>query len=150
MTFLLLSERVDGTPAECAHLRMLLTCFRADPPPMRLPQVTSRPLAEVLAAGTIDRDVFQAGFEIMAARYRQLGVRGLLPLERVWTGVRSAAMPGSARGYGGFHFPNQGYRHVQMDAAVTVFGNLVGRDPVSRQLAAIDLVRSYAHDCLHG
>jgi hypothetical protein len=36
-----------------------------------------------------------------------------------------------------------------MDAAVTVFGDLAGRTPVSPQSAALDLVRSYAHDCLH-
>jgi hypothetical protein len=29
MTFLLPGERIDGTAAECAHLRLLLTCFRA-------------------------------------------------------------------------------------------------------------------------
>ena len=36
-----------------------------------------------------------------------------------------------------------------MDAAVTVYGDLTGRTPVSPQSAALDLVRSYAHDCLH-
>jgi hypothetical protein len=36
-----------------------------------------------------------------------------------------------------------------MDAAVTVFGDLTGQAPVSPQSAALDLVRSYAHDCLH-
>jgi hypothetical protein len=53
------------------------------------------------------------------------------------------------RGWGGFHHPAQGYRHIQMDAAVTVFGDLTGRTPVWPQSAALDLVRSYAHDCLH-
>jgi hypothetical protein len=36
-----------------------------------------------------------------------------------------------------------------MDAAVTVFGDLTGTAPASPQAAALDLVRSYAHDCLH-
>jgi hypothetical protein len=36
-----------------------------------------------------------------------------------------------------------------MDAAVTLFGDLTGHGPVSPQAAALDLVRSYAHDCLH-
>jgi hypothetical protein len=85
----------------------------------------------------------------MADRYRQLGIRALLPLERVWVGTRSAAGPGTARSYGGFHHPAQGYRHVQMDAAVTVFGDLTGAAPVSPKAAALDLVRAYAHDCLH-
>jgi hypothetical protein len=36
-----------------------------------------------------------------------------------------------------------------MDAAVTVFGDHTGQTPASPQAAALDLVRSYAHDCLH-
>ena len=149
MTFLPPGERIDGTTAECAHLHLLLACFRASPPPMRLPEVTGRPLPELLGTGIIDKDVFDAGYAIMAARYERLGIRALLPLERVWTGTRSAAAPGSVRGHGGFHHPAQGYRHIQMDAAVTVYGDLTGRTPVSPQSAALDLVRSYAHDCLH-
>jgi hypothetical protein len=142
-------EHLDGTTAECAHLHLLLACFRASPPPMRLPGVTGRPLPEVLGTGVIDPDVFHTGYAIMAARYEQLGIRALLPLERVWAGTRSAARHGTARGYGGFHHPAQGYRHIQMDAAVTVFGDLTGQTPASPQAAALDLVRSYAHDCLH-
>jgi hypothetical protein len=103
-------EHLDGTSAECAHLHLLLACFRASPPPMRLPEVTGRPLPEVLGTGIIDPDVFRAGRAIMAARYEQLGIRALLPLERVWAGTRSAARPGTARGHGGFHHPAQGYR----------------------------------------
>jgi hypothetical protein len=149
MTFMPPGEHVDGTVAECAHLHLLLSCFRASPPPMRLPGVTGVPLPDLLAAGTVDPDVFRAGHDIMAARYEQLGIRALLPLERVWVGTRSAAAPGTARSHGGFHHPAQGYRHVQMDAAVTLFGDLAGRSPVCPQSAALDLMRSYAHDCLH-
>lgn len=149
MTFLPPGERIDGTTAECAHLHLLLACFRASPPPMRLPDVTGRPLTELLGTGIVDKDVFNAGYDIMAARYERLGIRVPLPLERVWTGTRSAARPGTARTFGGFHHPAQGYRHIQMDAAVTLFGDLTGQAPVSPQSAALDLVRSYAHDCLH-
>ena len=85
----------------------------------------------------------------MAARYEQLGVRALLPLDRVWAGTRSTSKPGTARSHGGFHHPAQGYRHIQMDATVTVLGDLTGEAPASPQSAALDLVRSYAHDCLH-
>jgi hypothetical protein len=116
---------------------------------MRLPGVTGHPLPEVLGTGVIDPDVFRTGYAIAAARYRQLGIRALLPLVRVWVGTRSAAGPGAARSYGGFHHPAQGYRHIQMDTAVTMFGDLTTRTPVSPQVAALDLVRSYAHDCLH-
>jgi hypothetical protein len=142
-------EHLDGTTAERAHLHLLLACFRASPPPMRLPGVAGRPLPEVLGTELIDPDVFHMGYAIMAARYRKLGIRALLPLERVWVGTRSTAEPGTARSYGGFHHPAQGYRHVQMDAAITVFGDLTGAAPVSPKAAALDLVRSYAHDCLH-
>jgi hypothetical protein len=83
MTFLLPGERIDGTPAQCAHLHLLLACFRASPPPMRLPGVTGRPLPELLGTGIIDKDLFGAGYDIMAGRYERLGVRALLPLERV-------------------------------------------------------------------
>jgi hypothetical protein len=149
MTFMPPGERLDGTIAECAHLHLLLACFRASPPPMRLPQVTGRPLPYLLGTGIIDADVFTTGYDIMAARYERLDVRALLPLERVWAGIRSAARPGTARSHGGFHHPAQGYRHIQMDAAVTVYGDLTGQAPVSPQSAALDLIRSYAHDCLH-
>ena len=149
MTLMPPGEHLDGTTAECAHLHLLLACFRASPPPMRLPEVTGHPLPEVLGTGIIDPDVFHTGYAIMAARYEQLGIRALLPLERVWAGTCSAARPGTARGHGGFHHPAQGYRHIQMDAAVTVFGDLTGQTPASPQAAALDLVRSYAHDCLH-
>ena len=149
MTFMPPGEHLDGTAAECAHLHLLLACFRASPPPMRLPEVTGGPLPEVLGTGIIDPDVFHTGYAIMAARYEQLAVGALLPLERVWTGTCSTARPGAVRSHGGFHHPAQGYRHIQMDAAVTVFGDLTGAAPVSPQAAALDLVRSYAHDCLH-
>jgi hypothetical protein len=149
MTFLLPGERTDGTAAESAHLRLLLTCFRVGSPPMRLPEVTGRPLLELLDSGVINADVFRGGYAITGARYERLGVHGLLPLERVWVGTRSAAVPGTARSHGGFHHPAQGYRHIQMDAAVTAYGDLTGQQRVSPQSAALDLVRSYAHDCLH-
>lgn len=149
MTFLPPSERIDGTTAECVHLHLLLACFRTSPPPMRLPDVTGCSLPELLAAGIIDKDVFSTGYDIMADRYGRLGISALLPLERVWVGTRSAARPGTARSYGGFHHPAQGYRHIQMDATVTLFGDLTGQALVSPQSAALDLIRSYAHDCLH-
>jgi hypothetical protein len=149
MTFLPPGEHIDGTIAECAHLNLLLACFRASPPPMRLPEVTGRPLRDLLGTGIVDKDVFSAGYAIMASCYERLGIRALLPLERVWVGTRSTANPGTARSHGGFHHPAQGYRHIQMDAAVTVYGDLTGRTPLSPQSAALDLVRSYAHDCLH-
>jgi hypothetical protein len=93
--------------------------------------------------------VFETGCAFMAERYQQLGARVLLPLERVWAGTRSTAAPWSSRAFGGFHHPSQGYRHVQMDATITLYGSLISDQPKSPQVTAVDLVRSYAHDCLH-
>jgi hypothetical protein len=61
VTFMPPGEHLDGTTAECAHLYLLLACFRAGPPPMRLPGVTGYPLPEVLGTGVIDPDVFYTG-----------------------------------------------------------------------------------------
>lgn len=83
MNFMPPGEHVDGTVAECAHLHLLLSCFRASPPPMRLPEVTGRPLPELLSAGTVDQGVFRVGYDIMANRYEQLGIRALLPGARL-------------------------------------------------------------------
>jgi hypothetical protein len=44
MNFLPPGERIDGTAAECAHLHLLLACFRINPPPMRLPDVAGYPI----------------------------------------------------------------------------------------------------------
>jgi hypothetical protein len=41
--------------------------------------------------------------------------------------------------------PGQGYRHLQMDAAITVYGDLTRQLTASPQAIAVDLVRSYAH-----
>ena len=67
MTLMPPGEHLDGTTAECAHLHLLLACFRASPPPMRLPEVTGRPLPEVLAAGIIDPEVFRTGYAVVYA-----------------------------------------------------------------------------------
>jgi hypothetical protein len=50
MTFMPPGERIDGTVAVCARLHLLLACFRASPPPMRLPEVSGRPLPDLLAS----------------------------------------------------------------------------------------------------
>jgi hypothetical protein len=82
---------------------------------------------------------------VLRPRYAELGLSRLLPLERVLVGIRSSE-PGA---WGGFHFPNQGYRHLQMRALVTVSGLLNTGLPARPVLAALDMLRAYAHDCLH-
>jgi hypothetical protein len=112
------------------------------------PQMAFRPLPRVLAAwraAGLDTRPFREGLVLLRSRYAALGLTRLLPLDRVMVGVRSGR-PGA---YGGFHHPNQGYRHLQMRALVTVSGCLASGSPDDAPLAALDLLRSYAHDCLH-
>lgn len=90
-------------------------------------------------------DIFHAGFAVMAARYESLGLHQLLPLDRVWVGVRSER----TGVFGGFHHLDQGYRHLQMGAVVTRYGDLSDPAIPSPALVALDLLRAYAHDCLH-
>jgi hypothetical protein len=73
----------------------------------------------------------------------------VLPPSRVWVGVASSAPPGDPASFGGFHHPGQGYRHLQMTATITAYGPLTPRACTSPQAIALDLLRSYAHDCLH-
>lgn len=78
-------------------------------------------------------------------RYAALGLRNLLPLDRVLVGSTSQR----SGAFGGFHHPNQGYRHLQMYALITMHGDMAGSMPAVPPLAVLDLLRAYAHDCLH-
>ncbi|WP_380280876.1 hypothetical protein [Kitasatospora purpeofusca] len=91
------------------------------------------------------REVFRQGATLLASRYRQLGLNQLLPIDRVWVGVRSTRPDA----FGGFHHPNQGYRHLQLASVITRYGRLSDPRLASPELVALDLLRSYAHDCLH-
>jgi hypothetical protein len=103
----------------------------------------------VLASGVADLHLFSAGYDLAARRYLALGMPAMLPLSRVQVGVSSAGTRGDAGSWGGFHHPGQGYRHLQMIAAITVYGDLLAPVPAPPQAVALDLLRSYAHDCLH-
>ncbi|MDX2702128.1 hypothetical protein PV350_04610 [Streptomyces sp. PA03-6a] len=74
-----------------------------------------------------------------------LGLFRMLPMDRVLVGIR-ADRDGA---WGGFHYPNQGYRHLQMRAVITMQGPLDTGLPADPDLACLDLLRAYAHDCLH-
>jgi hypothetical protein len=149
MTFLLPAEHLDGTEAEKRQLRTLLTRLRTSAQPAPLPYLTFQALPGVLASSLADRSLFDTGYELLSRRYADLGMRGLLPLSRVWVGVSSSAPPGDPASFGGFHHPGQGYRHLQMTATITVYGQLTAGACASPQAVALDLLRSYAHDCLH-
>ncbi|MFB9966221.1 hypothetical protein [Sinosporangium siamense] len=89
-------------------------------------------------------EIVACGVDLLAGRYAALGLGDVLPTDRVWVGVRS-----SSEGWGGFHYPNQGDRHLQMGAIITRYGDLSADSATSPDLVALDLFRSYAHDCLH-
>ncbi|MFJ4921916.1 hypothetical protein [Streptomyces sp. NPDC088725] len=112
------------------------------------PEHCFRPLPLVLGSwctAGIDITAFHRGLDLLRPRYAALGLRRLLPLDRVLIGARSAR-PGA---FGGFHHPNQGYRHLQMVSVITVFGDMTEALPTTPDLALLDLLRAYAHDCLH-
>jgi hypothetical protein len=149
MTVLLPAEHLDGPPAARRQLRSLLTRLRTGPQPAPLPHVTCQALPEVLASGLADRSLFSIGCEFLTKRYTALGMPVVLPPSRVWAGIGSPAPPGDPASFGGFHHPGQGYRHLQMTATITAYGPLTPQADASPQAIALDLLRSYAHDCLH-
>ncbi|WP_275465844.1 hypothetical protein [Streptomyces noursei] len=107
-----------------------------------------RPLSEILsrwAADGIDTTPFHAGVENAKRRYAAYGLAKMLPLDRVLIGCESSR----AGAFGGFHHPDQGYRHLQMVAVITMYGPMERRTPERPALALLDLLRAYAHDCLH-
>ncbi|WP_103504326.1 MULTISPECIES: hypothetical protein [Streptomyces] len=127
-----------------------LVAMRADVSPLtgRHPAHVFRPLSEVLglwAADGIDTTPFRAGVANAERRYARHGLMKMLPLERVWVGCESSR----AGAFGGFHHPDQGYRHLQMAAVITMYGPMEHRSPERPSPALLDLLRAYAHDCLH-
>ncbi|WP_174248358.1 hypothetical protein [Streptomyces hoynatensis] len=107
-----------------------------------------RPLSERLnawEADGIDTALFRDGVKIANRRYAGYGLVKMLPLDRVLVGCESSR----AGAFGGFHHPDQGYRHLQMVAIITMYGPLERRTPECPTLALLDLLRAYTHDCLH-
>ncbi|MET4924031.1 hypothetical protein P3L51_16945 [Streptomyces sp. PSRA5] len=125
--------------------------MRADVSPLiakRHPDHVFRPLSEMLsrwAAAGIDTTPFHAGVENARRRYIGYGLTRMLPLDRVLVGCDSSR-PGA---FGGFHHPDQGYRHLQMVAVITMYGAMERRNPEHPASALLDLLRAYTHDCLH-
>ncbi len=130
-------------------LRALAT-LRADSTELtsRHPDHTFRPAPDCLAqwrAAGVDTAPFRTGLHAARDRYAELGLSQMLPLERVLVGAESVRHGA----FGGFHHPDQGYRHLQMVAVVTMYGPMERSVPERPELALLDLLRAYAHDCLH-
>ncbi|MFF4146653.1 hypothetical protein ACFY0A_36150 [Streptomyces sp. NPDC001698] len=107
-----------------------------------------RSLSERLEAweiAGIDTTPVHGGLHRARVRYAEFGLDHLLPLDRVLVGAESKR-PGA---WGGFHHPNQGYRHMQMAAVITMYGVMERATPADPGLAMLDVVRAYAHDSLH-
>ncbi|MFD5751019.1 hypothetical protein [Streptomyces sp. NPDC127033] len=127
-----------------------LVAMRADVSSLtgKHPAHVFRPLSETLdrwAADGIDTAPFHAGVDDAERRYAGYGLAKMLPLDRVLVGCESSR----AGAFGGFHHPDQGYRHLQMVAVITMHGPMERRTPECPALALLDLLRAYAHDCLH-
>lgn len=146
------NERLAGTPEQRRDLTARLDAIRAAPSlhPMH-PELSLIRLADLMTAPSeyldldLDLDLLRAGIRITEHRYRQHGLTRLLPPERTWIGIAS----GDPTAFGGFHYPGQGYRHWQMAAVITRYGNLADPAAPDPRLATLDLLRAYAHDSLH-
>jgi len=142
------NERLTGTPENRRQLQHQLTALRTAPAlPRAHPQLSCIQLSALIAehSRAPGLELFTAGLKIAQRRYTQLGLTDLLPPERVWIGTASR----NPRAFGGYHYPGQGYRHWQMAAIITRLGRLNDRRRISSPLAGLDLLRAYAHDCLH-
>ncbi|MFJ2031562.1 hypothetical protein [Streptosporangium sp. NPDC087985] len=143
------NEHLGGESAERAVLAERLAAQRATAGLDRAhPNVVFSLLPWVLAdlgESSKAQEIFYTGVSLLAARYEKLGLHRLLPADRVWVGVRSLR----AEVHGGFHHPDQGYRHLQMGAVITRYGSLDNPASAPPDLVALDLLRAYAHDCLH-
>ncbi|MFJ8597628.1 hypothetical protein ACIREM_02675 [Streptomyces shenzhenensis] len=107
-----------------------------------------RPLSDRLEAwedAGLDTSLVRSGLRHARIRYAEFGLDRMLSLDRILIGAESAR-PGA---WGGFHHPNQGYRHLQMAAVITMYGPMDRAVPADPGLAMLDVVRAYAHDCLH-
>ncbi|MEU7023811.1 hypothetical protein ABZ990_24565 [Streptomyces sp. NPDC046203] len=127
-----------------------LEAMRADASPItdRHPDHVFFRLGELLRIWEelgVETAPFRAGVELAGRRYAGYGLTRMLPLDRVLVGCDSSR----AGAFGGFHHPDQGYRHFQMVAVITMYGPMGSRVPETPSLALLDLLRAYAHDCLH-
>ncbi|WP_241721037.1 hypothetical protein [Streptomyces lydicus] len=133
-----------------AQTAVTLSALRADSSVLtaRHPDHMFRPAPDRLTrwqALGVDTALFHSGLYAARCRYAELGLSQMLPPERVLVGAESVR----SGAFGGFHHPDQGYRHLQMLSVVTMYGPMERDNPERPEMALLDLLRAYAHDCLH-
>lgn len=136
------NERLSGRPEHRSYLQHQLTAIRTAPAlSLAHLELAFLKMAELIAvqAESPGMKLLRAGMEATERRYHQLGLTSLLPPERVWVGIASTSLGA----FGGFHYPDQGYRHWQMAAIITRYGSLAQPRPISSPLEALDLIRAY-------
>lgn len=106
-----------------------------------LAQLVSRPEYQRL----IDQDLMKQGFDRVDEKLSIYGDLHPMPLDRVWVGIGRTTPDNS---YGGFHHPNQGYRHIQECAILSVAGSMTFPG-LAVWLASIELLKAYTHDTMH-
>jgi hypothetical protein len=112
------NEHLAGSPEQRSILLAQLTALRTHPRPERmLPGLSFTTLAELLDTrpASLDPDVLHAGYTATIGRYTELGINACLPPSRTWIATESAD-PAA------FHYPGQGYRHLQMATVITRYG----------------------------
>lgn len=144
------SERLTGSPRQRRDLRQRLNAIRADPALTAThPELSCVRLSDLLTERprTPGQQLLHDGISAGRDRFATLRLSGDLPPDRIWIGIASSE-PGA---FGGFHYPDQGYRHWQMAAIITRYGDLThpGTSTDLAPLAALDIIRAYAHDTLH-
>jgi hypothetical protein len=106
MTALAPNEQLSGSPQAQHDLVGRLAALRASPDlDSHHSELSFATLSDVLRRSPplVDPEVFSAGWAILVRRYATLGLRRLLPMERVWVGTNSS----QATAFGGFHYPNR-------------------------------------------
>jgi hypothetical protein len=141
------NERLTGSAERRRYLQDRLAAIRTAPTLHEAhPQLSCTQMSDLITgqAELPGMELLHRGLRISERRYGQLGLTNLLPPHRVWIGTASREVGA----FGGFHYPGQGYQHWQMATIITCYGNLTGDRLFGSQLAVLDLIRAYAHDCL--
>lgn len=93
----------------------------------------------------IDPELVGRGLTKLSAALSDYGNFRLMPLDRVWVGIGRTQPDDS---FGGFHHPDQGYRHFQECAILSIAGSMAFPG-LPTWLATLELLKAYTHDTMH-